>query len=148
MQPMKKTDAPVASTKESGDGVNFICKLDRSIYSCVMEDITTDEVVITSKQMAHIFEEHPEKEHANVIERLSEAVQVPDYIIADSAPRTAVVLKMFTSEDDERYRIIMKLAGNDPEHPKNSIITAFYISEKKWNKYLRNKIILYKRDGL
>lgn len=147
-KPPQNDKMPVSTTKAGGNNVNFICKIDRNIYSCVTDDITTDEVVITSKQMAHIFEGHPEKEHANVIERLSEAVQTPDYIIADSDPRTAVVLKMFTSENDERYRIIMKLAGNDPEHPKNSIITAFYISEKKWNKYLRNKIILYKRNGL
>lgn len=140
--------APVASTKESGGGVNFICKLDRSIYSCVTEDITTDEVVITSKQITHIFEGHPEEEHAKVIERLAESVQAPDYIIADPDPRTAIVFKMFVGENDERYRIILKLAGNDPEHPKNSIITAFYISEKKWNKYLRNKKVLYRRDGL
>ena len=144
----EETDAPVASTKESGDGVNFICKLDRSIYSCVTEDITTDEVVITSKQITHIFEGHPEEEHAKVIERLAESVQAPDYIIADPDPRTAIVFKMFVGENDERYRIILKLAGNDPEHPKNSIITAFYISEKKWNKYLRNKKVLYRRDGL
>jgi len=31
------------------------------------------------------------------------------------------------------------------ERKENSIIMAFHISEKKWNKYLRNKIILYKK---
>lgn len=128
--------------------MNFICRIDRNLYACVAKDITTDEVIITSKQITHIFEGHPEKEHEKVIERLAEAVQFPDYIIEDHTPRTAIVFKMIMGKNDERYRIILKLAGNDPEHPKNSIITAFYISEKKWNKYLRNKKILYRRDGM
>ena len=132
----------------SGERMKLICRIDRKIYACVTEDISSDEVIITSKQIAHIFEGHSEKEHSKVIERLAESVQNPDYILRDSDPRTAVVFKMFQKNDTERYRIILKLAANDPEHPKNSIITAFYISEKKWNKYLRNKTILYKRDGL
>lgn len=81
------------------------------------------------------------------MKRLAESIQSPDYILRDADPRTAIVFKMY-SEKDERYRIILKLAVNDPEHPKNSVITAFYISEKKWNKYLRNKEILYKRPDL
>ena len=48
--------------------------------------------------------------------------------------------------EDGGYRVILRLAtSSDDKDKKNSIITAFYISEKKWNKYLRNKIILYKR---
>ena len=128
--------------------MDFVCNLDRSIYACVSSNISTDEVVITPKQIVHILEAHTEKEHARVFERLAESVQAPDYIIKDADPQTAVILKMFIDENEERYRVILKLATNDPQHPKNSIITAFYISEKKWNKYLRNKIILYKRDGL
>lgn len=122
----------------------FVCKLDRGIYSCVTEDIVSDDVIITEKQVQHIFEGHSEKEHALVIQRLAESVQAPDYILRDTDPRTAVVFKQFVVEN-ERYRIILKLAADDPKHPMNSIITAFYISEKKWNKYLRNKEILYKR---
>lgn len=128
--------------------MQHIGRIDRSLYACVAGDITTDEVIITDKQIAHIFEGHSEAEHANVIQRLAEAVSDPDYILRDSAPRTAIVLKHFVISGDERYRIILKLAADDPKHPQNSIITAFYISEKKWNKYLRNKEALYKRPGL
>ncbi|MBQ8506319.1 MAG: hypothetical protein IJ466_02665 [Clostridia bacterium] len=118
------------------------------IYRCVARDIAIDDVVITEKQIKHIFEDHPEKEHANVIARLKAAILEPDYILKDAAPRTAVVFKQFVVQD-ERYRIILKLAAaDDPIHPLNSIITAFYISEKKWNKSLRNKTILYKRGDL
>ena len=136
-------------TEVGGGGVQFIGKIDRSMYSCIAEDISTDEVIITDKQIIHIFEGHSEEEHANVLRRLATAVAEPDYILGDSDPRTAVVLKCISlEENNERYRIILKLAADDPQHPKNSIITAFYISEKKWNKYIRNKDILYKRPGL
>lgn len=139
------TAEPEISTKAGGD-VNYICRLDRSIYSCVSEDITTDEVVITQKQINHILEGHTEKEHARVLERLAESVQVPDFILRDHDPQTAIIFKAFEGDNEERYRVILKLATNDPQHPQNSIITAFYISEKKWNKYLRNKKILYRRE--
>ena len=137
-----------ASTEAAGDGVRFVCNLDRSIYSCVTENITTSEVIITEKQVIHIFEGHSEAEHAKVVERLQEAVENPDYILRDEDPRTAVVLKEYKAENEERYRVIMKLAANDPKHPKNSIITVFCISRKKWDKYLRNKEILYIRPGI
>lgn len=148
--PNRVQDAILSSgTKVGGGGVQFIGKIDRSIYSCVAEDISTDEVIITDKQIIHIFEGHGEEEHANVIQHLAAAVAEPDYILGDSDPRTAIVLKCITlAEEDERYRIILKLAADDPQHPKNSIITAFFISEKKWNKYIRNKDILYKRPEL
>ena len=129
-------------------GVSFVCRLNKGIYACVSDDISTDEVVITEKQVAHIFEGHTEKEHANVIARLAESVQFPDYILEDADPQTAVILKMFVDENEEHYRVILKLATNDPKHPLNSIITVFYISEKKWRKYLRNKKILYKRPEI
>ena len=136
-----------SSTEAAGDGVRFICNLDPGIYQCVVQDIKTDEVIITEKQVVHIFEDHRETEHTRVVERLKDAVLSPDYILRDDDPRTAVILKEYR-EDDAHYRVILKLAANDPKHPKNSIITAFYISRKKWNKYIRQKEILYKRIGL
>ena len=124
----------------------YIGRIDKAIYACVAEDISVEETVITQKQMEHIFDSHPQKAHANVMQRLSEALRDPDYILADKAPRTAVVFRQFM-EGDERYRVILKLATKtDEQHPYNSIITAFYISEKKWNKYLRNKKVLYSRN--
>lgn len=130
-----------------GEDMQYIGRIDRNTYSCIADDISTDEVIITDKQILHIFDGHPEKEHYNVLQRLTESVENPDYILRDAEPRTAIVFKCFEI-DNERYRIILKLAANDPKHPKNSIITAFYISEKKWNKYLRNKEIVYKRPDL
>ena len=33
--------------------------IDRELYRCVAEDITTDEVIITEEQIQHIKERHP-----------------------------------------------------------------------------------------
>lgn len=41
------------SNTNSGGGVNYICKIDERIYECVSNDIPTDEVVITDKQIEH-----------------------------------------------------------------------------------------------
>ena len=128
--------------------MRFICRLDRSIYSCVTEHIASDAVVITEKQAAHIFENHPQREHADVIARLSDIVRSPDYILRDDDPRIAVVLKSFQI-DGVRYRVILKLASaEDQAHACNSILTAFFISGKKMAKYLRNKKVLYRRPGI
>lgn len=71
--------------------MQFVCRINRKLYSCVAKDISTDEVIITSKQIAHIFEGHAEREHANVMKRLAESIQSPDYILRDADPRTAIV---------------------------------------------------------
>lgn len=39
--------------------VHSIGKIDVEKYKCVTKDITTDEVIITSKQIEHIKERHP-----------------------------------------------------------------------------------------
>ena len=67
----------------------------------------------------------------------------PDYILEANRPHTAFVLKAFRV-DGIRFQLILRLVTvEDPEGYSNSIITFLKISEKKWNKYLRNKKILY-----
>lgn len=126
-----------------------IAKLDLAIYRCVAPDLLTDEVIITAKQVQHIFQGHPQKEHAHVMQALEATISQPDYVLADSHADhrmdTAIVMKRFPKEDGG-YRVILRLAtSTDPAEQKNSVITASFISEKKWNKYLRNKTVLYKR---
>lgn len=148
----KRMDGTIAlDTKEAGSAcVRYVGKIDREIYKCVTPDITTDEVVITEERVRHIFEEHPQKEHARVLAELEETLAHPDYILQDShiehQTDTAIVLKLFQN-DKSGYRTILRLATSaDSNENKNSIITSFFISEKKWEKYLRNKTILYKRE--
>ena len=124
----------------------FICMLNKDIYKCVAEDIVTDEVVITTKQIDHIQERHP-----NAFEKykefFSEIITSPDYIIESPKPGTAIVLKEIITDDDKRFKTVLRLvtSSDDPGF-KNSIITFMRISEKDWNRILRNKNILYKRE--
>lgn len=102
-------------------------------------------MIITDERIAHIKERHP-----NDFERYSQHIASmlarPQYILADPVPDTAVVLKEFL-ENGEHFRLVLKLAVTAAETGrKNSVITFLKISEKKFNKYLRNKKILYKSE--
>lgn len=130
--------------------MQVIGRIDRSIYRCVADDITTDEVVITDKQVEHVFEGHPQKEHQRVLQVLEKTITQPDYILedvhSDHKLDTAIVMRAFP-EESGGYRVILRLAtSTDKKGMKNSVITAFFVSQKKWDKYLRNKTILYKRE--
>ena len=46
--------------------VNYVGKLDKNIYKCVTDDITTDEVIITDERISHIKDHHPG--HFEIIE--------------------------------------------------------------------------------
>ena len=50
-------------------------------------------------------------------------------------------------EKNEVLKTVLRLAtSNDNSGYKNSIITFMRIDEKEWNRILRNKRILYKRE--
>ena len=66
--------------------------LNRDIYKCITEDIVTDEVIITEKQMQHIYERHPDV-YEKVIEYLLDIIDEPDFIIEDKHPNTGLVIK-------------------------------------------------------
>lgn len=125
--------------------VNFVCRLDRELYSVITDDIQTDEVIITDERIKHIKEHHP-NDYERFNRYLAEIIQKPDYIIRDERPYTGMLLKSFTvSEKGERFRIALRLAtSRDPAHYKNSIITFLKIREKEWERLIRNKEILYK----
>lgn len=125
--------------------MHFVGRINKEIYRCIKEDILTDEVVITNNQIQHIMDRHP-----NDYERFSsyfgEIVKNPDYIIEANRPNTALLLKEII-ENGEVFKTVLRLATSD-ENPdyKNSIITFMKIDEKEWNRLLRNKTILYKKE--
>ena len=125
--------------------MQFIGNIDVKIYRCVSDQITDGEVIITDERIAHIKERHP-----NDFERyctyLRRIVEEPDFIIQSNKPSTALILKDF-KEEDNHFKTILRLrtAGDDPKF-KNSIITFMKINDKEWNRLLRNKPILYKRE--
>jgi hypothetical protein len=146
-----------AAVKTGGDSVEdhriqVIGKLDKALYSVVSGSITTDEVVLTDEQRRHIIANHPDSAD-RVFQAIGQAVEHPDYILQDDAYATAVILKEVALKEgtlnEEKMRVILRLAtAQDEEGLKNSVITAFEISPKKWRRYLRNKQVIYKRDGI
>ncbi len=120
-------------------------KLDVDKYQCVTDDITTDEVIITDVQIQHIEENHP-GDYERFADYLNEIITEPDYIIETNKPDTAVILKEVNSNGD-KIRVILRLkTSRDPDNYKNSIITFNGIDDKRWDRYLRTKKILYKRE--
>lgn len=125
--------------------VHYVGKIDRDIYKCVTNDITTDDLIITEKQVNHIFAEHPD-DFDDIVESIKEAVANPDYIVESDKPFTAFVLKEL-SNDKGKTRLIIRLkTSTDPSNYKNSIITFQKVREKEWKRIIRNKKILYKSE--
>jgi hypothetical protein len=125
--------------------VRTIGKIDVKKYRVISEHIRTDEVVITDERVQHIQERHPNDFESYSI-YIVDMLQNPQYILADKVPNTAVILKKYY-DSEKQFRLILKLAvSEDERYKKNSIITFMKISEKKFEKYLRNKKILYKSE--
>ncbi len=133
-----------SDTKEAAD-VHLVGKIDRKIYSCIAKDIVTDEVIITDNQIQHIMDRHP-NDYERFSSYFAEIVSSPDFIIESPKPNTALILKEIVTER-EVFKTVLRLvaAGDNPQY-KNSIITFMKIDEKEWNRLLRNKKILYKKE--
>jgi len=136
----------IENSAESGAvEVHTVGKIDKSIYSCITDNIVTDEVIITDERIQHIKDRHP-NDFERFYSYISEIIENPDYILEANKPDTAFVLKEIES-GGERFQLILRLiTSEDVSGYSNSIITFLKISVKKWNKYLRNKKILYKKE--
>lgn len=141
-------ESSIIKSNESETAVNdvhYIGKINTDIYKCVTENIQTDEVIITDERILHIKYRHP-----NDFERycgyMREIVEEPDYIIEANKPHTALILKEF-SDGAEPFKTVLRLV-TPADNPaiKNSIITFMKIDEKEWNRLIRNKKVLYKRE--
>ncbi len=125
--------------------VHTVGKIDKSIYSCITDDIATDEVIITKERIQHIKDRHPndfEKYQAY----LKQIVESPDFIVEANKVNTALILKEIKGANNERFKTVLriKVSGDKPEF-KNSVITFMKINEKEWNRLINNKTVLYKR---
>ena len=125
--------------------VRFVCNLNPEIYNRVVPVIKTCHVIITDKQLIHIRERHPDISET-VMERLAEIIQEPDYIIATEKLYTANVLKRIEC-NGKNYQLVLRIyTDGDPDGFQNSIITFMSVNEKRYQQYLRNRRILYKRE--
>lgn len=123
----------------------LVGKIDIEIYSCITKDITTDEVIITDKQIDHIKNRHP-NDYELFNKYLEKIVEQPDYIIEANKPFTALILKEIQI-DNKKFKTVVRLAtSNDTPSYKNSIITFMKIDDREWNRILKNKKILYKSE--
>lgn len=137
---IEKTTPP-----EEKPDVHTVGHIDREIYKCVTEDIQTDEVIITDERIAHIKERHP-NDFERYSEYIADIVAHPQYILEANKPNTAFLLKEY-AKGDERFQMILRLAvtGDVPGY-KNSVITFLKVEEKRFQRYLRTKNILYKSE--
>ena len=123
----------------------IVGKIDKNVYRCVTKDIVCDEVVITDNQIQHIKERHP-----NVYENFSkyfiDIIKNPDYIIEANKPNTAVILKEIIDIGEKVQMVLRLCTSKDPKGYKNSVITFLKINDKRWNRYLRTKKILYTKE--
>ena len=134
-----------AETNREVSELAFIGRIDVEKYRCVTEDIVTDEVIITTERIQHIKDRHPD-DYEKFAKYMEEIVQNPDYILEANKPNTAFILKK-VEEAGEHFELILRLKiSSDPVEYKNSVMTFLKIAEKKWDKYLRNKRILYKNE--
>ena len=123
----------------------LVGKIDIEIYNCITKDITTDEVIITDKQIDHIKNRHP-NDYELLNKYFEKIVEQPDYIIEANKPFTALILKEIQI-DNKKFKTVVRLAtSNDTPSYKNSIITFMKIDDREWNRILKNKKILYKSE--
>ena len=126
--------------------VHPVGKIDKEIYKCITEDIVTDEVIITDERIGHIKERHP-NDYEKYCEYLKLIVEEPDYIVETKKPNTALILKEIKESNERQFKTVLRLTtSTDNQGFKNSIITFMKIDEKEWNRLLRNKLILYKKE--
>lgn len=105
----------------------------------------TDEVILTEERIQHIKERHP-NDYERFCSYIPAIIKNPDYIIEANKSNTAVVLKEI-EDRGEKFKLVLRIAvQSDPEGYKNSIITFWHIGDTTWNKTLKNKAILYKKE--
>lgn len=127
--------------------MKLIARINISKYKCVTSDIQTDEVVITENQIEHIKTRHP-NDYEQYFKYAKEMLIEPDYIIEANKPNTAFILKHIL-ENGMNYQLILRLKTSlDPQNHKNSVITFLKVNEKRYQRYLRTKRILYKSEYL
>ena len=125
--------------------MHYIGKIYRNIYKCVTPDIRTEEVIISDTQIQHIKNRHP-NDYENYFKYAEIIISKPDYILEANKPNTTFILKHI-EDADKSFEMILRLqTSNDIKNYKNSIITFLKVEEKRYNRYLRTKKILYKSE--
>lgn len=144
---MLSYDKMKIAKEKTGVEVHTVGKINRSIYKDITDDIVTDEVIITDERIRHIEGRHP-GDYKRYHQYMADMIIDPAYIIRDDRPLTAMVLKEFTDTDaSKHFRLALRLiTPKDGRDLKNSVITFMKIREKEYNRLIKNKHVLYKKD--
>ena len=120
--------------------------LDIELYRCITEQIDTDRVIITEKQLVHMAEHHPEAYSETLID-LKATIQKPDYIFRDEKhENTGLVVKQMSSGSESLHIVLRICTDSQGGEFANSVISGWKISDKRLENYIRNKTILYTRQ--
>lgn len=85
--------------------MHTIGRINKSIYSCITEDIVTDEVIITDNQLQHILDRHPEV-YKEVTDYLNDIISAPDFIIKDKHENTGLVVKRIKTKEEYAQMVL------------------------------------------
>lgn len=125
--------------------VHTVGHIDKRIFQVVTEDIRTDEVIITDERIAHIKARHPGA-YEQFGGRIKDIVEMPDYILEANRPDSALILKEFEDDGGTTKTVLRLATSKDNPSYKNSIMTLVKIDRSDWNRLVKNKKILYRRD--
>lgn len=130
--------------------MQYIGKINKTLFKEISDNIITDEVILTDKQRLHIEDRHPLilKKYERY---LTEIVENPDFILKDnSRDNTALILKtIYEKNKNEKgsVNLVLKLAvENETIRNKNSIITCIPIGKNRLKSYTNNGKIIYKKE--
>ena len=126
--------------------VHFVGKINREIFKAVSDDIQTDEVIITDERIKHIKDNHPGDYEKYFDKYAGSIIASPDYIVEANQSKSGLLLKsVYNGEEVFKLVLRVKTSDDDPNY-KNSVITFMKIDEKEWNRLIKNKKVLYKRE--
>ena len=124
--------------------MNFVCSINKDIYSCIVANPISEEVIITDERIDH------SNKHNNAYDRFADIIPgvlaKPDYIFEDKKnPNTGLIIKKINNSDGQQLQIVLRMKiETDPNGYKNSIISCWDISERRLKNYRNNRRILYK----
>ena len=122
-----------------------IGKVNKEIYSQAINELITDEVIITEERIMHIIQRRGQEFYDKYGSFFGEIIADPDYIFKDKE-NTVLVCKSFL-EDNKYINIVLRLVvSKDDINYKNSIITAVGENSKRFQQRLRNNEPLYKKE--
>ncbi len=124
----------------------IIGKLNREIYRCITDDISSEEVIITDERIRHIIERRGADFWEKYKQYFPFILSDPDYIFPDNRVHTAIVCKAI-EEAEGTINLVLRVAveGENPSY-HNSILTAIRENKRRFAQRLRNHIPIYKKD--